>query len=884
MKSIIIRNNEFFKLQVLAFAFLTSISLRAQTPVLDTIPGPFKDSWASLAQYKTPEWYRDAKFGIWAHWGPQCEPEDGDWYARNMYIQGTSQNLFHVQKYGHPSVFGFKDVINIWKAENWDPEYLVNLYKSAGAKYFVGMGVHHDNFDLWNSTYQPWNSVNMGPKKDIIAGWAAAAKKAGLRFGVTIHARSAWTWYEPAQLSDTIGSMAGVPYDGKLTKADGVGKWWEGYDPQDLYCQNHKPSIYARDRSLQQQYPGDSMSYEFKEKFYNRIMEVATKYNPDLIYFDDSKLPIGTIGINELYGLNFVSNFYNYNIARNGGLNNAVVNTKALEGKEKECIVNDLEVGVARDINPIPWQADACIGGWHYKTNITYKTADQVIHALVDVVSKNGNLLLNIPVRADGTIDNNELNIVNGIGAWMKINGAAIYGTRPWVKFGEGPSLLDNTVNSKGEQPLWRTTAYSSTDIRFTTKKDTLFAIGMAWPIRGTAIIKSLGKLSPKVKGNISRITMLGVDGDLNFTQTDTTLLVVLPSQKPSTIAYALKIEGLDLSIPEEVNTLTTVFSDDFLRTSVSPGGTPLTNYIVTNTGTGVLSLSTGRLTMTGPVEGTAGTPGRHFVSGNLSDYDNPFKTILQENQTDSLIWTFNMRTNYNNSLPGFNDSSRGFATVLAADSPDLASANGYAVVMGGESPGGVPRYRLVRFSNGLVNNSNLTAMINGQTLGTTTSDWKSYVSLKVKYEPKTNTWSFYDRKDASWGDAGINTGYVFGGSKVDSTYTQAPMSSFGFMLNYPATVTNITGYFYNFKVSMSPLTTTGLNRIYLNNCNIKDIQNGFSVSAKQASIKVFDTTGRTVLDKKIDGTENVYPGSKGMYLIRVENNVGLNVVKHLYR
>ena len=570
-------------------------------------------------------------------------------------------------------------------------------------------------------------------------------------------------------------------------------------------------------------------------------------------------------------------------LPENGGINNAVVNTKALVGKEIECIVNDLEVGVARDINPIPWQTDACIGGWHYKTGLSYKTADQVIHALVDVVSKNGNLLLNIPIRGNGTIDSNELNVVNGIGAWMRINGNAIYGTRPWVRFGEGPSLLDSTLNSKGELALWRKAAYSYEDIRFTIKKDTLFAIGMAWPIRGTVTIKSLGNLAPKVKGSITKVTMLGVNGELTFSRTDNGLVVTMPALKPSNIAYALKIEGLDLSIPEVVNTTTTVFSDDFLRTDVSYGGSPATNYTVTNTGTGVMSLSTGRLTMTGPTEGTAGRAGRHFVSGNLSDYDEPFKTILKENKTDSLVWTFNMRTNYNNSLPGFNDSSRGFATILAADGPDFATANGYAVVMGGESPG-VARYRLVKFADGLINNANLTAIVNGQTLGTTTSDWKSYVSLKVKYEPKTDTWSFYDRKDATWGDASVNAGYVFAGSVVDSTYTQSVMSSFGFMLNYPATITNITGYFYNFKVNMSPLTTTGLGKTYINNCIIRDIENGFSISAEQAKIKIFDATGKTVLVKNIDGVENIYPTAKGIYLIHVENKEGINRIKHLFR
>ena len=212
-----------------------------------------------------------------------------------------------------------------------------------------------------------------------------------------------------------------------------------------------------------------------------------------------------------------------------------------------------------------------------------------------------------------------------------------------------------------------------------------------------------------------------------------------------------------------------------------------------------------------------------------------------------------------------------------------LPTANGYAVVMGGESPG-VARYRLVKFADGLINNANLTAIVNGQTLGTTTSDWKSYVSLKVKYEPKTDTWSFYDRKDATWGDASVNAGYVFAGSVVDSTYTQSVMSSFGFMLNYPATITNITGYFYNFKVNMSPLTTTGLGKTYINNCIIRDIENGFSISAEQAKIKIFDATGKTVLVKNIDGVENIYPTAKGIYLIHVENKEGINRIKHLFR
>jgi alpha-L-fucosidase len=202
--------------------------------------GPFAPTWDSLAKYQTPDWFRNAKFGIWAHWGPQCEAEHGDWYARGLYEEGSDHYRYHVEKYGHPSKFGFKDVIQQWKAERWDPNALLALYKKAGAKYFMALANHHDNFDLYNSRHQPvWNSTKIGPMKDLIAGWSRAARANGMRFGVSVHAAHAWTWYETAQGADKKGPFAGIPYDGKLTKADGKGTWWEGLDPQALYAQNH---------------------------------------------------------------------------------------------------------------------------------------------------------------------------------------------------------------------------------------------------------------------------------------------------------------------------------------------------------------------------------------------------------------------------------------------------------------------------------------------------------------------------------------------------------------------------------------------------------------------------------------------------------------------
>ena len=200
-------------------------------------PGKFQPTWDSLKQYQVPGLVSQREVRHLGALGDRrCEPEDSDWYARNMYMQGSRQNEFHVAHYGPPSQFGFKDVIHVWKAENLDPEKLVALYKRVGAQYFVAMANHHDNFDLWDSKYQPWNSVKVGPQKDLIGGWAKAAHEQGLPFGVSVHAAHAWSWYEITQSADKTGPFAGVPYDGKLTKADGKGKWWDGLDPQDLYA------------------------------------------------------------------------------------------------------------------------------------------------------------------------------------------------------------------------------------------------------------------------------------------------------------------------------------------------------------------------------------------------------------------------------------------------------------------------------------------------------------------------------------------------------------------------------------------------------------------------------------------------------------------------
>ena len=322
------------------YLILAAVSLLAAVTAnaaeLTHAEGPFQPTWESLAdQYQTPEWFRDAKFGIWAHWGPQCEPEAGDWYARNMYMEGSPQYKYHLEHYGPQSKVGFKDIIHQWKAEDFDPDKLVGFYKENGAKYFMALANHHDNFDLFDSKYQPWNSVALGPKKDLIGGWAKAARKHGLRFGVSIHASHAWSWLEPSQGADKKGPNAGIPYDGKLTKADGKGQWWDGLDPQDLYAQSHKPGK-KMDWEWNPAKGSSTPDAAYMEKFYKRTKQLWDDYQPDQMYFDDHVLPMH--GVTDEIGLKLAAHFYNSSIKLHGK-NEAVMNTKKLNPMQRKAIV-----------------------------------------------------------------------------------------------------------------------------------------------------------------------------------------------------------------------------------------------------------------------------------------------------------------------------------------------------------------------------------------------------------------------------------------------------------------------------------------------------------------------------------------------------------------
>jgi alpha-L-fucosidase len=515
-----------------------TLSAQAAAPAavadLPLAPGPFEPTLESLKQYRCPEWFRDAKFGIWAHWGPQAVPMDGDWYARGMYEQGKRQYAHHLAKYGHPSTNGYKDIIPLWKAEKWDPDRLMALYKKAGARYFVSMGCHHDNFDLWNSRFHRWNAVNLGPKRDVVGDWQKAAWKQGLRFGVSEHMGASFTWFQVSHGSDKTGPLAGVPYDGA--------------DPryEDLYHQRAAPD----DKEWYSKDP------RWHREWYQRVADLIGNYHLDLLYTDGA-VPFGDVGVR------MVADLYNTDISnqiRQAGHAATIKGAELLPLKARPRIVEvrpqviytckqkrpegrwvqDIERGVMAKINPEPWQTDTSIGDWYYNRNWKFRPVSWVIQMLADIVSKNGNLLLNVVQRPDGSLDAEVEQMLAQLAAWNAVNGEAIFGTRPWLAYGEG------TFQFKGGR-FNEDYTYTANDIRFTTRGATLYAIALGWPADGRLTIKSLAAPADGKGNRIKRVELLGHKGELPFLQNEQGLAITLPTAAPCEFAWALKVTGADL-------------------------------------------------------------------------------------------------------------------------------------------------------------------------------------------------------------------------------------------------------------------------------------------------------------------------------------------------
>lgn len=481
-------------------------------------PGDFTGTTSSLSTYRCPNWFRDAKLGIWAHWGPQSAPEAGDWYARNLYLQGNKQYQHHLEHYGHPTKFGYKDIIPTWKGEQFGPDHLVGLYKKAGAKYFMSMGVHVDNFDMWNSKHQRWNAANMGIKRDVVGLFSKAARRHGLKFAVSDHLWMTYKWMSVAHGSDSTGPLAGVPYDGADPEWD------------DLYggC----PEIY---RELP--WDEDGIPDSWKRQWFLRIQDLVDQHEPDLLY-SDGQIPFGN------WGLNLVAHFYNQNLRRHGGKLEAVYTSKRQSDSDAGMCVFDKERGIVDGIWPQPWQTDTCIGHWHYDRNAKYKTPKRVIDMLVDVVSRNGNLLLNFPLNTHGSLDPAEQKILAAITSWMDVNSEAIHGTRPWKIFGEGPNIVKPMPGQKYNETNRKD--FTHEDVRFTTKDKTLYAFFMGWPEQKQLTISALATSRPYVAGKIEHIKLLGHHGKISWLQNEKGTTVELPEQKPCDFACVLTIEGLD--------------------------------------------------------------------------------------------------------------------------------------------------------------------------------------------------------------------------------------------------------------------------------------------------------------------------------------------------
>lgn len=503
------------KRSLLPFFIFGVLALSVSAQPQKALPAKFTTSDESFKQYQYPNWFRDAKFGIWAHWGPQAVPRQGDWYARNMYIQSGKEwesryYNYHLKTYGHPSKFGYKDLIPLWRAERWDPGKLMALYKKVGAKYFVSMGTHHDNFFLWNSKLHKWNAVNMGPKKDVVGLWQQAAKKEGLRFGVSEHLGASYTWFQVARGADKTGPMAGVPYDGNN----------EQY--ADLYHKKTAPD----DKEWLTKDP------ENQKDWLAKITELIDMYHPDLLY-SDSELPFGEIGRTML------AHYYNQDMAKNGGKLDAVYTAKlrASEGRW----VQDVERGALDSISEYPWQTDTSIGDWYYRTGQKYMTGTEVIQMLVDIVSKNGNLLLNVVQTPEGDLEPDVLKILDEIAAWTPVNGEAIYGTRPWKVYGEGPSTSKN--QAKGQfGGVKDVRPYESNDFRFTTKGETLYAFCMNKP-SGDIKIEALGKQTKVNAKTIESVKLLGSKETLSWKQSGDQLTIKKPTQMPDWQVLTFKVD-----------------------------------------------------------------------------------------------------------------------------------------------------------------------------------------------------------------------------------------------------------------------------------------------------------------------------------------------------
>ena len=469
--------------------------------------GPFRPDWESLTKYEVPEWYKDAKFGIFIHWGAYSVPAFGnEWYPRNMYRSGSEEYKHHIATYGPQEKFGYKDFLTMFKAEHFNAAAWARLFKEAGAKYVVPVAEHHDGFAMYDSGLTDWTVAKMGPHRDTTGELAKAVRAEGLHFGVSSHR---------VEHNFFLGVAREIPSDVN--------------DPQ--YASFYGPahtwvSPWGAPLSSDFTY----VSTAWTDDWLARSAELVDKYHPDIVYFD---WWIGQASIRA--NLTRFAAFY-YNSSLKYGDHIGVINYKDYSMQERAAVL-DLERGQLGDIRPLYWQTDTSVSNksWGYIQDDTFKSAEFVVHQLIDIVSKNGNLLLNIGPRTDGTIPDEVQQVLLDVGAWLKLNGEAIYGSRPWRVYGEGPTKV-----APGSFHDTDTAKYTAEDFRFTTKGDALYAIGLAWPPSGEGVIRSLARSVGSER--VLSVALLGSDTKLQFDQRSDGLHVQLPGQAPAKYAYALRV------------------------------------------------------------------------------------------------------------------------------------------------------------------------------------------------------------------------------------------------------------------------------------------------------------------------------------------------------
>ncbi len=481
----------------------------------------FEPTFASLHTYSAPDWFRNAKFGIWSHWGPQSVPMFGDWYARNMYIEGTPQYEYHLRHYGHPSKFGYKDLCALWKAEHFDPEDLIDRYYKAGARYLMTQATHHDHFFNYASGINPMNSVNVGPGKDILALWKQAADKYSLPFGISEHLGASFSWWRVNKGCDKYGPYAGIPYDGNDAAY------------RDFYHANEE---HGTDNPSDLT-PWYTRNAAFQAYWLRCIEEMIDRFQPELLYTDGA-LPFGEHWLDTeqgepdpkayTQGLRAVARLYNTSIDKHGE-NRAVYLQKDRRPEIYSVGVLDIEKSQLPDIMPEPWHTDTCIGNWFYDVHSPYKRPEQIIEMLVDIISKNGVMLLNVLQRPDGTIDDDAAFILDRLADWFAINSEAVYGTRPWQVFGEGETRvrIEGFIEEK--------TDWNRSDFRFVQKGDAVYAFIMGASAGETIALRSFAQYP------VRSAELLGF-GPVEFRQEYGLLVIPLPDRLPSLCANTLKL------------------------------------------------------------------------------------------------------------------------------------------------------------------------------------------------------------------------------------------------------------------------------------------------------------------------------------------------------